>query len=92
MNKEIGPVIGVCTKCGGEFLAAPNESGATEVLEIFKQNREWRWSTLRITKEPVLFDACPRHCNENSRLQIINNSKAQRILVRIQTERQQGAT
>ena len=92
MEKETGPVIGVCTKCGGEFLTAPNEIGATEILEIFKQNREWHSSTLRITKEPVLFDACPRRCNENSRLQIINSTKAQRIWERIQAARQNGAT
>jgi len=92
MDKDKGPVIVVCSDCGREILVAPGEGGVTEVHEVFKQNRRWDSSPLRITKEKIPLNACPFRRCESPHIQTINNSKAQRIWEKIQAARQQGAT
>jgi len=83
MKKEIGPVIMACSDCGRELLVVPGKDGATEIHEVFKRDRKWGSSLLRITKEEIPPNVCPfPRCN-GTRIQAISNSKAQRILRKI---------
>jgi hypothetical protein len=79
MKKEILPVIMTCSDCGREFLIASGKSGTTEIHEVFKQNRKWNSSILRITREEVPLNVCPFTRCGGTKIQIIGNSKAQRI-------------